>query len=202
MKAHVQLGALTAALALASCHSTGAKAPAAPAAAPATPAEQARAQLAEELTAGTGRNSANTVYRRFFSSMFTAARQETPAPQPEPAAEEAQPENVQPTPEQQEAALQLLAGQDTLPPADGPLTLNPGATLPDAAESPFGTGEPPKAATGLRINNLAAPEEALSTDAAPEPALPNAAERRGLRGLTLPQTLPMDINGKLTTPKD
>lgn len=51
--------------------------------------------------------------------------------------------------------------------------------------------------SGLRMGRFAPPEEAVSSQdtAAPQP---NAAERHGLRSPKLPNSLPMDIDGKTT----
>ncbi len=49
--------------------------------------------------------------------------------------------------------------------------------------------------SGLRMGHFAPPEEAVSTSENAAP-LPNAAERHGLRSPSLPNTLPMSIDGR------
>jgi len=51
--------------------------------------------------------------------------------------------------------------------------------------------------SGLRMGRFAPPEEAVSSQDAAAPQ-PNAAERHGLRSPKLPDSLPMDIDGKTT----
>lgn len=105
-----------------------------------------------------------------------AAPEAPPAPAESPKAE--------PTPEQQATAHELLNTADAAAPNE--LSAEELAPTP----SDLSTG-------GLRLRRFAPPEEASSEGAA-EP-LPNAAELHGLRSPVLRgNTLPMDINGKLT----
>lgn len=92
-----------------------------------------------------------------------------------------------PSEEQQAAAHQLLEEADE---GDGGM---PGAGIsPLPADSAAALPR-----SGLRLGQFAPPEEAASAGENAEPA-PNSVELHGLRSPSLPSTLPMDINGKLT----
>lgn len=221
MKAFWKAATPAVVLALCACTSTRAakEAPArepAQVAAPATTAEAATAATAEQAATAIQTNSA-TFFGRFFSHLFGSNSTDNPPADAAPQATDG--EQVTPTPEQQEAALKLLAEQgpgDNIPEPSaqdnsaqaeqsGPLTLG----LPQFGGEPadglgtttLGDGSALRAAPGLRIRNLAPPEEAISTDGAPNAPKPNSAEMRGLRPISLPENLPMDINGKLTNDK-
>lgn len=90
-----------------------------------------------------------------------------------------------PTPEQQKAARALL---NTTPGQDG-------LTVPEPEYLPTPTGLSP-----LRNLVPVPPEEAASARESSVPQ-PNSVERRGLRSPSLPQALPLDINGKATPSK-
>lgn len=99
---------------------------------------------------------------------------------------------VVPSSEQQEAALNMLREQEN----DAMPTVSSTGEIPEPiADSSFDSPLP--GGRGLRMGNLAPPEEAASSseNAAPKP---NSVERYGLRSPSLPKGLPMDINGKLT----
>lgn len=224
MKAFWKAAAPAVVLALCACTSTraGKVAPAsepAQVAAPATTAEAETAAAAEQA-ATAPQTKSSTLIGRFFSGLFGFGSKDKQADSPADAAPQAtNGEQVTPTPEQQEAALKLLAEQgpgDNIPEPSaqdisvqagqiGPLTLG----LPQFGAEPadglgtttLGDGSVLRAAPGLRIRNLAPPEEAISTDGAPNAPKPNSAEMRGLRPIPLPENLPMDINGKLTKDK-
>lgn len=125
-----------------------------------------------------------------------------PQPPEPPRIEETETESVAetvatsaptPSPEQQEAARQMMiAGESEAQPV---VSTN---LIPEPVENPEplpSIGIP--GGRSLRMGNPAPPEEAISIgeNAAPKP---NSVERRGLRSPSLPKTLPMDINGKLT----
>lgn len=191
-------------------------------AAPATTAdaEAAAAEQAAKDAQALERES-STIIGRFFSRLFgsTGKRQDaTDAPATQPGDGQ-----VLPSPAQEEAALRLLAeqGGDDIPdPADGglaardisvqgiqtgPLTIGLPQFGSDSAGgmgvTTLGNGSVLKAAPGLRIRNLAPPEEAVSTGGSTDAPKPNSAEMKGLRPIPLPESLPMDINGKLTKEK-
>lgn len=101
--------------------------------------------------------------------------------QPEAAAQE--PATVSPTEEQSKAAIQLL---------NTPVTpqQNTGAISGADANAPLpGNGRP-------LLRAYMRPEEATSTQDAEAPQ-PNSVELRGLRSPEMPNTLPMNIDGKL-----
>ena len=208
-------------LALSACTSmrAGKAAPAgepAQVAAPDTTAEAAAAAAAGQA-ATVPQAESTTLIGRFFSHLFGSGSKDKPEGAPKDAAPQAgNGEQVAPTPEQQEAALKLLAeqepGDDIPAPAtqvvsvqaeqSGPLTLGLPQFGDDTASglgtATLGDGSVLRAAPGLRIRNLAPPEEAISADGNSDAPKPNSAELKGLRPLSLPETLPMDINGKLT----
>ncbi len=101
--------------------------------------------------------------------------------QPESADQE--PATVSPSEEQSKVALQML---------NAPVTLqqNTGAISGAAANAPLpGNGRPV-------LRAYMRPEEASSTRDAEAPQ-PNSVELRGLRSPEMPNTLPMNIDGKL-----
>lgn len=224
MKALTQAAALAAVLSLCACTSTraGKAAPQpdpAQVAAPATTAEAEAAAAAKQAELEEGMKN-STLIGRFFSRLFGSGSQDGPA---EGIAgtdsQTAGADGVMPSPEQQEAALKLLAEQgpgDSIPEPtaqdvsvqgtqSGPLTMGLPQFGPELSAgmgtSTLGNGSSLPAAPGLRIRNLAPPEEALSADSKQDAPKPNSAEMKGLRSISLPETLPMDINGKLTTDK-
>ena len=213
MKSFVQATGMLAVLSLCAC--TSARAPQerdaeGQVAAPETTAE-APAMTAEEAAAKS--EEATTFFGRFFSRLFggdsekgdaaTAKEDGTPA--------EGGKAEVLPSPAQEEAALRMLAeqGSDANIPEPllngnqtGPLTMGLPTFENDGTDG-MGTGSLSsarglRAAPGLRIRNMAPPEEAISADGNSDAPKPNSAELKGLRPLPLPETLPMDINGKLT----
>ncbi len=224
MKAFTKSAALAAVLSLCACTSTraGRTAPQqepAQVAAPATTAEAEAAAAAKQAELEEGMKN-STLIGRFFSRLFGSGSKDEPAEGIAGSdSQAAGADGVMPSPEQQEAALKLLAeqGPDVAIPEPakqeisvrdaqtGPLTMGLPQFGPDASEglgtSSLGSGSPLPAAPGLRIRNLAPPEEALSADSKQDAPKPNSAEMKGLRPIPLPENLPMDINGKLTTDK-
>ena len=224
MKAFLKAAAPAALLlTLCACTSTragkAAPAPDAQVAAPASTAD-AEAAAAAQQDAQKEKSGGSTFFGRFFSSLFGSSdkTEAQPADDKKDAPQANAGEQVAPSPEQQEAALRLLAeqGPDIPEPTvqdvsvqgvqAGPLTMG----LPqfgDDSAGGIGTaglgsgGSALPAAPGLRIRNLAPPEEAISTDGRQDAPKPNSAEMKGLRSISLPENLPMDINGKLTTDK-
>lgn len=112
-------------------------------------------------------------------------------PAPKAAAAEAEDSPV-PTPEQQEAAASLLS-KGAEAPIPEPTAESGEGTAATLSSSPAGI----PGGTGLRMRRFAPPEEASSAGELPPPA-PNTVEQHGLRSPSLPSSLPMDINGKLT----
>lgn len=224
MKVLTKTAALAAVLSLCACTSTraGKDAPTtdpAQVAAPATTAEAEAAAAAKQAELEEGMKN-STLIGRFFSRLFGSGNtDELAAATTDPAALPQDGEAVTPSPEQQEAALKLLAeqGPDVAIPEPaaqdvsvqgtqtGPLTMGLPQFGPDPSgglgTSSLGSGSSLPAAPGLRIRNLAPPEEALSADSKQDAPKPNSAEMKGLRPIPLPENLPMDINGKLTTDK-
>lgn len=213
MKGFVQATGMLAVLALCACTSTRAPKERDAEGQVAAPETTAEAPAMTEEEAAAKSEEATTFFGRFFSRLFggdsekgdaaTAKEDGTPA--------EGGKAEVLPSPAQEEAALRMLAeqGPDASIPdplvngsQTGPLTLGlPG--LDNNGLSGMGTGtlDTPdglKAAPGLRIRNMAPPEEAISADGNANAPKPNSAELKGLRSISLPETLPMDINGKLT----
>ncbi|MCQ2367018.1 MAG: hypothetical protein MJ056_07650 [Akkermansia sp.] len=212
MKGCVQATCMLAVLALCAC--TSARTPKADGAeaqvsAPETTAE-APALTAEEAEAES--EEASTFFGRFFSRLFGGGGDKADAT----AVADGKPtvttkEEVLPSPAQEEAALRMLAeqGSDANIPEPllngnqtGPLTMGLPTFENDGTDG-MGTGSLSsarglRAAPGLRIRNMAPPEEAISADGNSDAPKPNSAELKGLRSISLPETLPMDINGKLT----
>ena len=214
MKGFVQATCLPLALALCACTSTHApKANGADAQVPApeTTAE-APALTAEEAEAKGG--EATSFFGSFFSRLFGGSGDKAgaaaTAKEGGTTLETAQ-GGVLPSPAQEEAALRMLAeqGSDTDIPEPlfngnqtGPLTMGlPTFENDDTGgmgTGPLSSAKGLRAAPGLRIRNMAPPEEAISADGNANAPKPNSAELKGLRSISLPETLPMDINGKLT----
>ena len=214
MKGFVQATCMPVVLALCACTST--HAPKAGDAegqvpAPATTAE-APAMTAEEAEARSG--EASTFFGRFFSRLFGGSgdkADDTAAAKEGGTATVTTKEEVLPSPAQEEAALRMLAeqGSDVNIPEPllngnqtGPLTMGLPTFENDGTDGmgtgPLSSARGLRAAPGLRIRNMAPPEEAISADGNSDAPKPNSAELKGLRPLPLPETLPMDINGKLT----
>lgn len=214
MKGFVQAICMLAVLALCACTTARAPktggaegqvpAPATTAEAPAMTPEEAEAKSAE----------ASTFFGRFFSRLFGRGgnkADDTAAVQEPGAATVTAKEEVLPSPAQEEAALRMLAEQGVeanIPEPllngnrTGPLTMGL-PTFGSDGTSGMETGSLEsarglRAAPGLRIRNMAPPEEAISADGNANAPKPNSAELKGLRSISLPETLPMDINGKLT----
>lgn len=98
--------------------------------------------------------------------------------------------NVQPTPAQMEAAVQVLQENITTA-AAAP------ESIPDAEPAPQTDVIP----GGLRMGRFAPPEEAVSSSDNDMPA-PNSVELHGFRSPNLKGgTLPMNINGKINKPE-
>ena len=212
MKGFVQATCIPVVLALCACTSTHAPkagdaegqvpAPETTAEAPALTAEEAQAKSGE----------ASTFFGRFFSRLFGGSGDKAD----DTAAADGKPtvttkEEVLPSPAQEEAALRMLAeqGSDSDIPdpllngnQTGPLTMGLPTFENDGTDGmgtgSIGSARGLRAAPGLRIRNMAPPEEAISADGNSDAPKPNSAELKGLRPLSLPETLPMDINGKLT----
>ena len=119
-----------------------------------------------------------------------------------PAADNEEPEVIEPiTPsaEQMKAAQELMAAEAKRRKKSSRPTAAPTETLPVESPAPEPTvvnntsGIPGRG--GLRMGHFAPPEEAASRSENSKPR-PNAAERHGLRSLSLPKTLPMNIDGQ------
>lgn len=216
MKGFVQATCIPVVLALCAC--TSARAPKADGAEAQVPAPETTAEApaltAEEAQAKSG--EATTFFGRFFSRLFGGSGDKAD----DTAVADVKPtvttkEEVLPSPAQEEAALRMLAeqGSDVNIPEPllngnqtGPLTMGLPTFGNDDTDG-MGTGSLSsakglRAAPGLRIRNMAPPEEAISADGHSDAPKPNSAELKGLRPLPLPETLPMDINGKLTKPQE
>jgi len=100
----------------------------------------------------------------------------------------------EPTAEQQAAARSLL---EHAAEADAAAVTAAAALAADPATAPLIEPAAPIPGQSLRMGQFAPPEEAASAGENSAPA-PNSVERHGLRSLSLPASLPMDINGKLT----
>ncbi len=103
-------------------------------------------------------------------------------------------QQVEPTPEQQEAALKLFneekENKEGENPEAAPEEMPEGASG-DASE--LVPGEKP-----LKVRELqSGSRQQESEDGGDEGALPDPAQQRGLRSPSLPRLLPMDINGKI-----
>lgn len=99
---------------------------------------------------------------------------------------------ILPSPEQQEAAASLLQEGAGAPIPD------PAVAGGDASAAvPYASPSGIPGGSGLRMRRFAPPEEASSAGEQAPPA-PNTVEQHGLRSPSLPGSLPMDINGKLT----
>ena len=214
MKGFVQATGMLAVLALCAC--TSARAPKADGAEAQVPAPETTAEApaltAEDAQAKSG--EASTFFGRFFSRLFGGGGDKADATA---VAEEGGTatvttrQEVLPSPAQEEAALRMLAeqGSDANIPEPllngnqtGPLTMGLPTFENDGTDGmgtgPLSSARGLRAAPGLRIRNMAPPEEAISADGNPDAPKPNSAELKGLRSISLPETLPMDINGKLT----
>ncbi len=104
--------------------------------------------------------------------------------------------SAEPTAAQQAAARKLLNETATTPSTESTPTPTPTPTPTTSTTptTPTPTGLPPVG--GLRMGGIAATEEAASATSAPAPGS-NQVELRGLRSPKLPDSLPMDIDGKL-----
>ena len=113
-------------------------------------------------------------------------------------------EDVRPSKEQMAAAHKIMQEQKATAPSPAKPTVK--ATVV-AEPEPIQIDEPLPVTTvnntsgipgrsGLRMGRFAPPEEAASKNA--DTPQPNAAERHGLRSPKLPESLPMDIDGKTT----
>ena len=218
MKGFVQAACMMAALALCACTSARAPKGGAEGQIPA-PATTAAGDIAAAQDAEAKAAEGTTFFGRFFGSLFgrgkDSSAEEAETAQTDGAATTANREQVLPSPAQEEAALRMLAeqGGDAAIPEPmvngtqtGPLTMGLPTFGNDSTDG-MGTGSLSsakglRAAPGLRIRNMAPPEEAISADGNSEGPKPNSAELKGLRSISLPETLPMDINGKLTKPQE
>lgn len=218
MKGFVQAACMMAALALCACTSARAPKGGAEGQVPA-PATTAAGDIAAAQDAEAKAAEGTTFFGRFFGSLFgrgkDSSAEEAETAQADDAATTANREQVLPSPAQEEAALRMLAeqgGDATIPEPmvngtqTGPLTMGLPTFGNDGTDGmgigSLGSAKGLRAAPGLRIRNMAPPEEAISADGNSEGPKPNSAELKGLRPLPLPETLPMDINGKLTKPQE
>lgn len=218
MKGFVQAACMTAALALCACTSARAPKGGAEGQVPA-PATTAAGDIAAAQDAEAKATEGTTFFGRFFGSLFgrgkDSSAEEAETAQADGAATTANREQVLPSPAQEEAALRMLAeqgGDATIPEPmvngtqTGPLTMGLPTFGNDSTDGmgtgSLGSAKGLRAAPGLRIRNMAPPEEAISADGNSDTPKPNSAELKGLRPLPLPETLPMDINGKLTKPQE
>lgn len=218
MKGFVQAACMTAALALCACTSARAPKGGAEGQVPA-PATTAAGDIAAAQDAEAKAAEGTTFFGRFFGSLFGRGKdspaEEAETAQADGAATTANREQVLPSPAQEEAALRMLAeqgGDATIPEPmvngtqTGPLTMGLPTFGNDSTDgmgtASLGSAKGLRAAPGLRIRNMAPPEEAISADGNSDAPKPNSAELKGLRPLSLPETLPMDINGKLTKPQE
>ena len=218
MKGFVQAACMTAALALCACTSARAPKGGAEGQVPA-PATTAAGDIAAAQDAEAKAAEGTTFFGRFFGSLFgrgkDSSAEEAETAQADGATTTANREQVLPSPAQEEAALRMLAeqgGDATIPEPmvngtqTGPLTMGLPTFGNDSTDGmgtgSLGSAKGLRAAPGLRIRNMAPPEEAISADGNSEGPKPNSAELKGLRPLSLPETLPMDINGKLTKPQE
>ncbi len=116
-------------------------------------------------------------------------------------------ENITPSPEQIAAAQKLMEEQEpnqsqkkskTTSSRNKSTARQATAEVEDAVDTPelvptTTSGIPGRG--GLRRGHFAPPEEAASRGSSSRPR-PNAVERHGLRSLSLPSSLPMNINGR------
>ena len=223
MKGFVQAACMMAVFALCACTSARAPKGGAEGQVPA-PATTAAGDIAAAQDAEAKAAEGTTFFGRFFGSLFgrgkDSSAENAETAQTDGAATTANREQVLPSPAQEEAALRLLAQQNSgnvavdaaIPEPmvngtqTGPLTMGLPTFGNDSTDG-MGTGSLSsakglRAAPGLRIRNMAPPEEAISADGNSEGPKPNSAELKGLRSISLPETLPMDINGKLTKPQE
>lgn len=116
-------------------------------------------------------------------------------------------ENVQPTPEQMETAVQSLQENgDNLP--SSPISegspmpaINDEAPMPGVITEATSANASEVIPGGLRMGRFAPPEEAVSSSDNDMPA-PNSVELHGFRSPNLKGgTLPMNINGKINKPE-
>lgn len=127
------------------------------------------------------------------SCSTTTQQQETPPATPvaeEKAAPKTTVSTPTPTAEQQAAAAQSMQTQQSGSSVEATEeTLN----LPTAPAYQPTSSIPGR--RGLRMGHFAPPEEAASTGENKAPT-PNAVDLHGLRSPSLPQTLPLDVNGQ------
>ncbi len=116
-------------------------------------------------------------------------------------------ETVQPTPEQMEAAVQMMQENDIDSPTSPVSEVAPMPAINgEAPESGVITeaasaNEPEVIPGGLRMGRFAPPEEAVSSSDNDMPT-PNSVELHGFRSPNLKGgTLPMNINGKINKPE-